>query len=318
MLHAHRTTIATSQPIPLEVHAGTEVALKVKVTCPSGCDLRGAQVNVSADGAVLITNELATYDEKVNETAELMLTVPERIGEYAWGVLFPRHEREGVVHEETSLQISFRTIQHPTGMAVWGVPSPVTVNSSFSVNVGMQCSAGCRLAGRSVQVCDEAGTKIGEGILGDTPWIATSALYWAQVDLAAPATEGAHSRSVTCVATDSALSHEEASATFSFRTAKPPEHRVTVKVARKETDAPVEHVEVRLGFYVGSTDEQGVLTLEVPKGTYELTIRKEAYQAWPMTVEVSEDLTVTVEAFPAPTRAQIEEQIMKFEDYPWA
>ena len=317
-LHRHRTRIETSQPIPLDVHAGTDVALKVRVTCASGCDLRDGRVDVIAQGAVVKTKELATYAEGVNETVDFVLTVPEQIGEYAWSILFPRHEREGVVHEEASLPMSFRTIQHPTGMAVWGVPSPVTVNSSFRVNVGMQCSAGCRLAGRTVQVCDESGTKIGEGILGDAPWIGTSALYWVQVELAAPATEGVYARSVGSVATDSTLSHEEASATFHFRTARLPEHRVTVNVVTRETAAPVNHVEVRLGFYVASTDERGVLTFEMPTGTYELTIRKEGCQAPPMTVEVNRDLTITVEAFPGPTRAQIEERILKFEDYPWA
>jgi hypothetical protein len=268
-----------------------------------------------------MTRELATYDEtvKVNETADFMLRVPEQIGEYDWSVLFPRHEQEGgVVHEEASVAMSFKTIQHPTGMAVWGIPSPVTVNSAFSVNVGMQCSAGCRLSGLTVQICDDAGTKIGEGILGDTPWTATGALYWVPVKLAAPATEGVHARSVMFAAAGSALSHEDASATFHFRAARPPEHRLAIKVVEREAEAPVGDVEVRLGFYVGSTDERGALTLEVPKGQYALSIRKEGYQAAPMTVDVSEDLTVTVEACPAPTRAQIEEQIMKFEDYPWA
>jgi hypothetical protein len=319
MADVHRTSIETSQPLPLEVHAGTDVALKIKVACASGCDLRNAKVDVAAaSGAVVTTQELATYDKGGNETVDFTITVPEQIGEYAWSARFLGHERDGVVHEGASLPISFRTIQHPTGMAVWGVPSPVTVKSSFTVNVGVQCSAGCRLAGRTLQLCDEAGKAIGEGILGDTPWNGTSALYWVQVELAAPPVEGVYSRSAKFVATDPLASHEEAAATFHFRAVRPPEHRLTVTVADRDTHAPVGHVEVRLGFYAASTDERGALTLTVPKGTYELTIRKEGYQAPPVTVEVAGDRTVTVEAGPGPTRAQVEAQIMKFEDYPWA
>jgi hypothetical protein len=317
MLHTHRTNIQTRPFIPLEVDAGTDVTLTVAVSCGSGCDLRGTPVDVMGPAGVVLTGELTTWDGTANETSDLKIAVPPQIGEYAWSIVFPKHELESVIHEESSLPMSFRTIPHETSMAVWDVPSPVGINSSFSVKAGMQCSAGCRLGGRSIQVCDETGAKLGEGTLGDTAWLGTKALYWAEVELTAPPSVGVSSRSVTFVATDGESSHEKAVAAFSFRTDRPPEHRVTVTVIEKTTNAPIENVEVRLGFYVASTGERGVLTLDVPKGTYELSIRREGIQAPPMPVHVIEDLTITVEASPAPTRAQVEEQIMKFEDYPW-
>ena len=43
-------------------------------------------------------SELATYDEKTNETEDSTLKALTEIGEYAWSILFPRHETESTVH----------------------------------------------------------------------------------------------------------------------------------------------------------------------------------------------------------------------------
>ena len=134
------------------------------------------------------------------------------------------------------------TTPHPTSIAVWDVPSPVVVNSSFTVNVGMTCSLACQLTGQLIEVRDESGVQAGEGRLGDTPWPGTSALYGAEVHLAAPAGEGMYTWAVTFAGTESEMPHEDASATFSFRTARPPDHRVTVTVRERDTEAPLENV----------------------------------------------------------------------------
>ena len=317
MIPTHLTNVEINRSIPPEVEVGTEITLKVKVTCPSGCDLRGRAVHVMAADGVVMTSELAKSDEQMNETEGTALKVPNQIGDYTWSILCPRDETESVVHEKGSLPISFRTIPHKTSVAVWDVPSPVAKNSSFTVKVGIECSAMCQLTGQLIEVRDEAGTRIGEGTLGETPWTGTGALYWAEVELTAPATEGVCCRFVSFAVADLELPHEEATATFSFRTDKPPDHTVTVKVVKKKAEAPVENVEVRLGLYMASTDECGVVQVELPKGIYELSIRKDGYKAPLMSVEVSDDLMVQVEAWTVPTNAETEERMMKFEDHPW-
>ena len=259
---------------------------------------------------VLITGELATYDETINETEDFALKAPGQVGEHAWTILFPRHEIEGAVHEESCLVVSFTTRPHTTSMAVWDVPSPVVMNRSFKVKVGVTCSATCQLAGRLIEVCDEAGTRIGASRLGETPWPGTSALYVAEVELAAPATEGIPAWSARLpprgggpgAAAESGLPHEEASATLSFRTAKPPEHRVTVKVTDKETEAPLENVAVRLGVYRASTDAQGLASLELPGGVYDVDAWKVGYETLPRTVEVGKDQMIQVEALFSPEK----------------
>src|SRR5439155_510201 len=52
---------------------------------------------------------------------------------------------------------------HKTSSAVWDVPSPVAVNSTFTVKVGVLCSASCGLATRHVAIQDDTGEPL-EGV----------------------------------------------------------------------------------------------------------------------------------------------------------
>lgn len=298
----HRTNVEISQSIPLELEAGADLILKVKVSCPEGCDLRGMPVSVMAADEIIGTSELATFDEAVNETEAVALKAPGQVGEHAWTVLFPKHEIEGAVHQESALVVSFTTRPHATSMAVWDVPSPVIMNRSFTIKVGVKCSATCQLGGRRIEVCDGADTRIGESRLGEMPWPGTSGLYVAEVELAAPAMDGTAFWSARFAAAEAGLPHDEASAAFSFRVVRPPEHRVTVRVADKGTKAPLENVEVRLGVYRASTDAQGQASLEVPGGVYTVEAWKAGYEMRTRSVKVGKELTIRVEAVVAPQK----------------
>jgi len=108
---------------------------------------------------------------------------------------------------------------------------------------------------------------------------------------------------------DPGLPHAEASVAFSFRTARPPEHRITVKVTEKDTEAPLEKLEVRLGVYRASTDAQGLASLELPGGVYGLDAWKAGYETLPRTVEVGNDLMVQVEAVVVPEQDPDDTQV---------
>jgi hypothetical protein len=289
----HETSLEISRSIPPELEVGARISLKVKASCPDGCDLRGIPVQVMAADEVVA----------ISETEDFALKAPEQVGEHSWTILFPKHETESVVHEESRVAISFITIPHTTSMAVWDVPSPVVMNRSFKVKVGVKCSAACAMAGQSVDVCDEAGCRLGLGRLGETPWPGTAALYVAEVELTAPATEAMNSWCARfAAASEPGLPHAEASAAFTFRTARPPEYRIIVRVTEKDTKAPLENVDVRLGVYRASTDAQGLATLELPAGTYDLDAWKTGYETLPRSVVVAGDETVQVEAVFSPEK----------------
>jgi hypothetical protein len=305
----HQPRIETSHPVPPELDVGTEIVLKVKVSCPQGCDLSGAQVKVMASDEVLTTSGLSASGETTYETEDFPLNAPAQVGTHTWTILFPRHDDQGVVHEESRDVISVATRPHATSMAVWGVPSPVVMNRPFTVKVGVKCSPACQLTGQLTHVCDEAGTRLGEGRLGDTPWPGTSALYVAEVQLVAPATEGIHVWSAIFAGIEAELAHDEASSTFSVLSASTPEHRVTVKVTDKETDTLLENVSVRLGVYSASTDRDGRASLDLPKGIYELDAWKVGYEIVSRTVDVGTDLIIHLEASPAPEMNPDDERV---------
>src|SRR6185503_12573244 len=102
----HVTTVALSRPPAAEVDAGTDIVLKVKVSCPDGCDLRERVINVVApDGAVVGESRLAEFADRSNETTEFAFMAPDELGEHSWTVVFPKSEVDGLVHAGSSLPI---------------------------------------------------------------------------------------------------------------------------------------------------------------------------------------------------------------------
>ena len=293
---AHPTSVVLSRPPAAEVDAGTDIVLKVKVACPDGCDLRERVINVIAsDGAVVGRSRLVEFFDRVNETTDFAFMAPDGVGEYSWTVVFPTQEAEGLVHEESAQPITVRTIPHDTSLAVWGVPSPIVIDHPFRSQVGATCSAGCDLKGREIEICDETGASIARGTLGDTPLDGTRALYWTEVDLVAPASEGATSRLIGFAPTELHLPHGGASARFGFETVKPPQHSVTVKVVQQGAGTPVEDAQVRLGVYFAYSDQTGHARVAMPRGTYSLDVLKTGYEAPSRVLDVNDDVTVEVE-----------------------
>jgi hypothetical protein len=291
----HPTFVSLSRPPAAEIDAGTDIVLKVKVSCPHGCDLRERVVIVMAsDGAVAAESRLAEFADRVNGTTEFAFVAPDEVGEYSWSVVFPRQEAEGLVHEEGSLPITVTTLAHDTSLAVWGVPSPIVIDHPFRIQVGATCSSGCDLTGKEIEICDEAGASIARAKLGETPLEETRALYWTEIDLVAPAREGATAWSIRFAPTELRLPHGGASARFGFETVRPPQLSVTVKVVLKD-GTPVEDAQVRLGVYFAYSDATGVARVAMPRGTYSLDVLKTGHEAPSRVLEVDDDVTVEVE-----------------------
>ena len=201
------------------------------------------------------------------------------------------------------------TKPHATSMAVWGIPAPVVMGSLFKVQVGVKCSSACKLTGRFVELSRETGSKIFEGRLGEALWPGSGGLYVAEVSLPAPDTEGVARWSVAFAGNKLGAPHQDAFATFGIRTAKPPEHGVKVKVTEADRGTPLARAEVFMGIYRASTDECGLANLELPKGTYDLDVRKPGYETPHMIVEVVRDITVGIEASLLPAGNPDEDQV---------
>jgi hypothetical protein len=292
----HQTSMSFSEQPPAEVDAGANLALIVKVACSSRCDLKGGQIRVvSEDGAVVSTAELSSSGVEGSATTEFVVKAPAAPGPYNWTALFPAQEHHGILHAESSASFSFLVKPHATNMAVWDVPSPVVLESKFKIKIGVKCTAECSLAGREVQVYDQQGACVATGALGDERWSETSGLFWTEVDLTAPGTEGVFEWEARFLKPELEWAHEGSAYRFTFRTAKQPEHVVTVTVSAQETQAPIPQADVILHPYRGRTDSHGVAQLQAPKGEYDLYVTAYGRRMYHSTVRVSDDVSVQAE-----------------------
>jgi hypothetical protein len=297
---AHSTNVELGEPVPTELAVGSDLVLKVKLSCPAGCDLSRTPVTVTGPDGQVAMIEARADSGQGGQTGDatlrdVTLKAPQQVGEHAWAVRFGPHEGDGVRHEECTLPVNFRTKPHDTSLAVWAVPSPVVMGERFTVKVGAKSSAGCELKGKKILITDEGGAVLAQGVLEATPWPGTSALYWTEVAVPAPAQEGMFWCTVSFAASDIETPHQGASSKFSVAIVRPPEHRLTVEVLEKESKSPIEDAQVRLGAYRAATDPFGRVEVAMPKGTYDLTVWKVGYETPGRIVDVQEDVSIQVE-----------------------
>ena len=192
--------------------------------------------------------------------------------------------------------------EHAASLAVWDLASPVIVGRRATLKVGIACAAGCNLAGTSVEIYNEAGERVAGGMVGSTPWPATAALYWAELDVAPP--EGEGDQSWTLHATTPAPTHADATTIVHVVVCRPPEHHVTLEVIDKISGRPLGGVELRLGRFRTSTNDAGIAHLEVPGGHYDVGTWKDRYEVLAKTVEIARETTIHLELAATPEQEQ--------------
>ena len=298
-VRTHTTTIELGEPAPQEVAVGSDFVVRLKLTCAEGCDLRALPVCVVAADAKVSSSDSPGGDAEEG-IREVVLKAPSQVGEHVWTIAVGTDEIAGVIHAGEPLPIRATTKPHATSLAVWDIPTPVVIGTLFEIKVGAKSSGDCELSGRAIEVCDQSGATLAEAKLGDTPWPGTTGLYWTAVELQPPADEGLSTWSVQFAATELELPHEGASANFNVTAARPPEHRLTVKVVTKETSEPIDEAYIRIGAYRAMTDPSGLALVELPRGTYELTVWKAGFEVPDQPVQVDADLSLKIEAVTLP------------------
>lgn len=311
----HRLQLELCEPVPAEIDAGTPLELTVRASCPFGCDLMACAAAIFEADRIVSTTVVAQQGKGGYEAAFVGIEAPKDVGEHTWDIVI--REAEEAKHDVAYLTVVFTTKPHTASLVVWDVPSPVVFDTSFTVKVGLKCSASCQLAGAIVEICDESGQAVGNGTIGNATWEGTENLYWAALQVPAPRTEHVFAWTTRFSGEHGHLPHTTASASFSFRTAPRPDSCVTVNVVAKDTHVGLENVEIRLGPYEAFTDASGVAVVDVPAGTYELSIRKDGFKLEPRPLIVAESLRIEVEAETTFTKAESEDRLMRFEDYPW-
>ena len=182
---------------------------------------------------------------------------------------------------------------HETSIAAWDVASPVVAGRRVTLKVGVACSNACSLAGALIDVYNEAEARVGGGTVGSTPAPGTAALYWTELEVTAPVVEGAHWWTLRATAPDDV--HGQASSKISFIAVRPPEHRVIITVVDKNSRAPLDGVELRLGMFRATTNEAGLADVDVCGGTYDVTAWKLGHDMLSKSLLVTADMNVELE-----------------------
>jgi hypothetical protein len=162
------------------------------------------------------------------------------------------------------------------------------------IKVGAKGSGGCSLAGTRVEIVDQSGAEVGRGELGDTPWPETDALYWSDIELAAPAAAGAYSWTVAFAPAGQPLPHSGASSPFGFAAVPPAESRLAVRVTDQTDGAPIADAQLALGPYRAATDAAGTAVLHALRGTYRLAFWKALFEAAEIELDLTADASVAM------------------------
>jgi hypothetical protein len=296
---------------PDVVDAGAEMTLTVKVSSSPACDLRGHTVVIKDQaGDDVASLELSTFDGATNESRELAVKAPLAAGSYTWSVVCSSVEKPGVSFAETSTPVSFTVQPHSASIVAWDIPSAIVIGETFRMKVGIRCSRECRLANAQVAVYDEEGAHVATGTLSSDVWPGTTALYFAEIEATAPASEGVHTWSVKGPLdkargrpqSDGEVPHEEATGTFGVRVVNHPEFVVRVETIDGVSQTPLSGARVVIHPYKAITDERGIAEVRVAKGAYNLFVSQTSYVTFGLPVEVTGDMTARAELHLEPDR----------------
>jgi len=286
--------LSFKEPPPASVDAGAQFALSLTVSWPKGVEPEGATYRVLKDDKPIASGVLPGAAE--DGSIALGLAAPKAVGEQKLTLVVAAAEKPKREPVEGLLSFTVTTVPHATSLAVWDTPSPVVRGAMFEIKVGAKCTSSCRLGGRGIEVVDESGEVVGSGALTDEIVPETTSLYWTTLTVHAPQELEHHAWSVRFAASGLELPHEGDASSFSFITVAEPEHSVLVKVVNKETKAPIEGAQIRLGQYRAITDAAGVASVSVPKGKFPLVVTHVGYDMPERTIKVEKDVRVRIAA----------------------
>jgi hypothetical protein len=278
------------------VDAGAEMTMQGTVSCAPACDLRGHTLLIKDHaGTDTGTVEITHFDGETNETDEFALKAPVTPGAYTWSAVCPAVVKKGVSYAEATTAISFTVKAHTTSVVVWDTPSAVVAGERFTTKIGIKCSGECDLKTRNFGIYDHKGAQVATATLSDDRWPGTTGLYFAEVELEAPAEEGLYTWSGKCAGSDEGIPHDEGFVDFGVRVVGRPECLVKVETVDKESRIPLSGALVVMHPYRAVTNERGIAEVWVVKGAYKLFVSQTSYITFGLPVEVTADMTARVE-----------------------
>ena len=289
----------TVEVSPDEADAGTDITLKVRVTCSRKEGLRAPRVSIrDHEGPELAQAELtkvADDDGGGYASNDIVLSAPRSAGEHVYRAVVLAADKDGALHEQASTNDCLVVTPHAAELNVWDTPSAVVAGARFKFMVGVRCSAGCCLAGHGLGIFSQEGTQVGAATLGAEIWPETDALYVAEIEGEAPSAAGAYQWEVRTAAWDCDLPHAASTLAMSIRVVSPPDCEITIEALDREKQTPIKGARVVMHPYRATTDENGIARVKVAKGQYDILLSASKYVAVCTTAEVTADMITRAE-----------------------
>ncbi len=291
----------TVEASPETVDAGAGMVLHAEVSSSPPSDLRGHELTVkdqsSADMGVI---ELTEFDGEATSAGELKMIAPLQTGEHVWSAHCPAYSAEDISYPEISADISFTVKPHAIRVLAWDIPTAVVGSETFKIKIGIKCSSECQFPNedfgiKEFQVFDHVGAEVATGNITGNLWPETTGLYFTEIELRAPSSEGLYNWSVTCSGADGSVPHAGGTASFGLRVVGRPDHLVSVEAIDKATQTPLRGARVVLHPYAGVSDENGIAQIRVAKGAYQLFVAQTSYLTFGQPVEVAADMSLRAE-----------------------
>jgi hypothetical protein len=184
---------------------------------------------------------------------------------------------------------------HTVELTVWDVPPTVASGEHFTFSAGARCSAGCDLGGRELDLFDHQGAPAATVKLGHEVWPGTEALYFAHIEANAPLEAGSHPWQARIAGWHAEHPHASGSFPLIMRVVTMPDCAVTIRAIDREKQTPIQGARVVMHPYRAVTDGNGIATIRVAKGSYEMLVSGSKYLPACASVEVTADMVSSAE-----------------------
>ena len=146
-----------------------------------------------------------------------------------------------------------------------------------------------------MSIFDQEGSRAGTVKLGHDVWPGTEALYFAEVEVAAPQTAGSHQWEAKIAGWDAELPHASGSFPLMVRVVSSPDCEVTVRAVDREKQTPIAGARVVMHPYRAVTDDNGIARVRVARGQYDILVSGPQYLPACASVEVIADMITSAE-----------------------
>lgn len=291
MTEPQNNIIITAPSVPID--AGTEFTIKLRLD--NATNIASHVIICDARGTEMARARLETKADGTNETDDICIYAPKESGEYGLRAIVFSMGDDGEAQDLVAADFIILVKTHTVHLSVFEIPSAIPASSPFTIKLAARCAAGCNLGGQSLRIHEVTGGNLYITQLGHERWPETDALYTCEVKLTAPVEAGSHSLQLIAEKWTLDLPHTTKILDLSLNCVELPDCSINIQVVRFSDNTPIRGATVVAHPFRSMTDVNGMATLHVPKGTYELLVSASRHVPVSQLIEATENIFVTIE-----------------------